>query len=783
MNRLLLTGLLSAAVIGASAAAPVNFTEKKNAAESVKPITVRNASGKATVRHLAPGVTETVNHGIKKLNVAQGPKLIKKPSRTIYKASKYDGLAFFESFENWDGQEPLWIPEGWELDHRGKCEPGDSWTPSYGVNNYMTPADGNVIFGINYSSKSQDEWLITPEIKIEEGYQFTFWYWLTPYYLFKEDNVDWENYEYIGEKEVSATLQLWALPEGGEWTMLHDVADDYKDLTLDELLNTYYVDMQKKSIGLDQFAGKTVKIAFRLVGQDGNTIFIDAVGVGYPLLDDVSFMDPFDTLYFGVEPNWQLSYMPADIAQYGVYYPTTWSNLSYNEGATYSWTYEDPKTHQPVTADGEDVQYDLTLTFEPDYTSEATLRNNLYTTPVLTASAPNASDTQCGMSAPLMQAGGTCEFVFNNGTTFNGSYLPFGINTNGLAYLTLFDDKIGDPAIPIFGYNKNANQYWLNYSLNGEPAVADEYSKVEGIANLFWASETPVVVNGLTLGAYGQVADDVEFTATILGLDSEYSKDLSTMEKIATTTITGSSISREYSDANGFMMLEFNFDEPVVLSATEEHPAYFLLIEGFNNEKVEYFAPLQSEIPLANYLCWGYILAHVDLSAQTGREAYYNIKPMQYKDSDEYVDLYAAFAIGMKAEFPWLTTECEGIELADEAVTVDLGSYYDGSKLTVEAPAGVKATVAGRYDKCVLTVAKESADVEASGDIVVKGPGVELTIPVTAQAGIADIVADGNKQVTAIYDLNGRRVDAARAAGGVYVVKYSDGTVAKRVVK
>ncbi|MDE6109602.1 MAG: choice-of-anchor J domain-containing protein, partial [Muribaculaceae bacterium] len=423
MKRLLLTGLLSAAILGASAAAPLASGEKKSAAATVKPIVIKTGAPQGNLKRLAPGVTETVSHGIKKLNKINGTARIRKPSRILAKSPLPEGMAFFESFEDWDGSQ-FWIPEGWELDHRGNCSLEDSWTPEEGSPYLVEPVDGKYMYAISYSYDNQDEWLITPEIKIEENYQFSFWYFLNPLYLFSLENVDWDAFEFTGEKEIAATLQLWAQPAGGEWTMLHDMADDYMDFTLDELYEDVFQGMRKYSVDLDEFAGKNVKFAFRLVGTDGNTMFIDAVGVGFPTLDDVSFMAPFDTMYFGLEPNWHMSYLPADIAQYGVYYPTTWTNLSYNEGATYSWTYEDPKTHEPVTADGEEVQDELTLTFEPDYSSAATLRNNFYSTPVLTASAPGATATEYGMGAPLMQAGGTCEYVFSGGDTFNGAYLP-----------------------------------------------------------------------------------------------------------------------------------------------------------------------------------------------------------------------------------------------------------------------------------------------------------------------------------------------------------------------
>ncbi len=52
---------------------------------------------------------------------------------------------------------------------------------------------------------------------------------------------------------------------------------------------------------MTQFAGKKTKFAFRYVGSDGNTMFIDAIGVGYPELEDISYTNPFETLYWGFD--------------------------------------------------------------------------------------------------------------------------------------------------------------------------------------------------------------------------------------------------------------------------------------------------------------------------------------------------------------------------------------------------------------------------------------------------------------------------------------------------
>ncbi|MDE5594110.1 MAG: hypothetical protein K2I89_00855, partial [Muribaculaceae bacterium] len=136
-------------------------------------------------------------------------------------------------------------------------------------------------------------------------------------------------------------------------------------------------------------------------------------------------------------------------------------------------------------------------------------------------------------------------------------------------------------------------------------------------------------------------------------------------------------------------------------------------------------------------------------------------------------------------EYPWLATECETISLpADGSVVeVALDSYYAAADLTVEAPAGVKTSITGQYDKCVLKASLDTKANAVTGNVVVKGLGVELSIPVsTGAAGINDIISD-DAEIKTVYDLTGRRVEAADATPGVYVVKYDNGTTRKLVVK
>lgn len=764
-------------------AAPVAEAQFVKASENLKITKVKNTAPQ-NVKKLADGVTVTTANGVKKLHCIRtfesgNSTILRQTPRKAANATD-NGYVLFESFEGWDGTTKDWTPEGWSVDMRGEVERTSSWTPSVSAPGIPSAADGQYYYAINYDTAKQDEWLISPLVEIEDAMVLTYYLYLEPTFLFNLDNVDWDKYEFIGDKTVAATLQIWAQPEGGEWTMLHDFVDDYKDKTLLEMAYLTPAELEKKSEDLSAFAGKKIKVAFRYVGADGNTMFIDAIGIGYPALDDISYMDPFSTLYWGFSRGWELSGITAPIAHYPVYAPLSWMNMSYIDGATYSWDYCDPETAEIVTSDDQDM---LTVTYVPDYSSEASMRNNFFYPPTLNATAPNATPGSYQSPYFYFQAGGKVERPLNDGTMFEGTLMPFAFQNSGITFIAVDDETIGDQAIPVFGHNRNSDKYWLNYSLNGEEAIEGDHARLEGIANLFFANEAPLVVNGINVYGWGQIGADAELTATIYAVNSEMSTEISTFTTIASATIKGSDIIAEYSDAKGYLCLPFDFKTPAVVQATEEHPAYFFMLQGFNSDKVEYFAPLQSQVPDPNYMCLGYTLKHIDLSNHIDRDPYYSIKNIVYKENGEYVDLYSSFAIGIDGEYPWLTTDCEGIVFSNDKMQakIALGSYYDGSDLTVEAPTGVTAKIEGRYDKCVLTVDRTVATVIVDGEIVVKGPGVEVRIPVKDNiSGINSVNAAG-ATITGIYDLSGRRVQSAE--NGVYIIKYSDGTVSKTFSK
>lgn len=759
------------------------------------PQAVKNANGASKV--------ETPAHSALKLNrpvrrtlpVVENRIFNVQPSGkpAAYAAEANADVVLFESFEAWPVYnsdyelDMTWLPEGWTAQRQASVEDMESWFPmyQYPYGGYPTPAEGQYYFMISYSEDAQDEWLISPEIELGGAMELSYYLYYQPFFLFALDNFDWNDFDFVGEKVIAATFQVLVKAEGEEdWTLLQDLADKYMDYTGEELYAAQPTGMEKNTINLADYAGKKVQLAFRYVGRDGDTMWLDAIRVGIAPLENVSYALPAHTLYWG----WNTSFQALNntVAEVPVFSPITFTNTS-EENATYEWHYIDPMTGMAATSDD---QVNLILTYKPDYTDEETKANNIYSAPSLIGSVPGKASTEYAPDL-LIQAGGTSRLTLSSGT-YEFSAFPFEFNQDKIDGIAVMDGTIGDPNIPVFGHNMHTNEYWYNYTANGDPDASPEtcFNHLEGIANLYMPAQgEALVVNGINVFGFGLIHPDAELKFSIYALlQNEYglSADPSDFTVVATKTIKGSDILYYNGMANqkDYICLPFNFDTPAVVSATEEHPAFFFMLEGFNSDAVEYFMPFQTMETPSTGMNIAYMLSYIDFEVASGRPAYYSVKALLYEEDGEVYRPESAFAFGLIADYPWLTTDVENVTIGSdvESVEVALGSYYDGSKLTVEATEGLVAEVAGRYDECVLTIAaKADSDPTFDGVVTVKGPGVEvqINVQVDKKSSINDVIGS-DEVATETYDVYGRRIE--NAANGIYIVKYNDGSVRKKVV-
>ena len=776
MKQYLLTAICLTAAVSLSAAGTPEALHKT--AAPAHPV-LKVKTGEVT-RMLAPGVFETVRGGMRRIDDRRPSRSMKAPMKVRRNAPSFadpSKYTLFEGFEGWDGEDAEWIPEGWTL--QNKVDRADSWTATHGY--YDVPAaEGSTCMGayLTYTDGC-DEWLISPAVEVAAGDELDFYAYYSPMYFFSLDNVDWIEYDYIGDRVQVSDFEVLARAEGDEdWTRLFSGAEKYRETSLEDMIYGQLTAPEKHVADISAFAGKKTQFAFRFVGPEGNVVLIDAVSVGKPILEDISYMNPYETLFWGTDGTIERGCFSADMGFLPVNAPLTWTNMSpWDPEANYSWEYSDPNGHGTLTGGDADG---LTVTYEPGYGYQENAGMNMHTFPVLTASKEGALDGTFASEFVGFQAGGVPEITFTSGEVLKVGLLPFPLHRDLMTHATVDYEEAGDYNCPIFGHDKNTDRWWLKeYSYQGDEPAEGEYSRLKGILNFIYPAEEPLVVNGAHVMAYGEISPEAEFTLAFYALPDTY-EFYGDEEPIAKAVCKSSDVITEYTDRRSDMVLPFKFDTPVTIKATEKNPAYIVMLTGFNSDAVEYFAPKQSYYPNPDEMCHGYLYKENNILDRVGT----SMMPIYAIDGEEG-PMYNAFAICLEAEYPWLSTECEAIELPDDGtpVEVKLRSFYDASKLAVTVPEGVGYAITGGYPEATLTLTHKADTAVADGDVTVTSPGHSISIPLTEVSGIADITAAGAAAVKGVYDLSGRRIDPAQAKAGVYVIRYSDGTAAKRIIR
>lgn len=675
MKRILLLGLTAVSITLVEAVVPIMKTSNEDALKK---------SGK-----------EMNNKGNSVIfNRERNGKTILKEASNSNEGNTY---LLYENFSGWDGKNKKWLPEGWNMEHNGNCSMEYTWSPIEPTMYYPSLHDGKYCFCVPFSEKQQDEWLISPDFTPAKNMQLSYYMLSRPLYFYSMENLDWDTKEYNGDKIVDFTLQILIKEDGGEWELLRDHAEDYKNYNYQELrqaTNSSY--LEKQTINLSNYADKNVKVAFRYLGADGDLMMLDAIGVGYPTLDAVWYQEPANALYWGFTRNADFQQNPVDIALYPANTEITWSNISEEATANYSWQYESQNA-SGFTANEDEDRLILSYAGEPQGAHP-----KLYEAPILTAFAPERINGVYQSPVKYFQTGGKASFTGDEGT-LDFTLFQFPMISQEIAFKSVMDDKLGAYSIPVYGYNEFSNDYWLNYTLNGNEPTEGDYSHLIGIGNEYFASyDIPLIVEGISMYGWGRIWNEAELTATIYALDNEMHSEYDTFTVVARATIKGKDIlSLDHSGSKDYIYLPFKFDEPVKVQASAEHPAFLFMIEGFNSDKVDYFAPLHNYLPSNTGVSAGYMLHEINIQSSEGGTYKSLSKPHYMENGTNYAEP-VTFAIGLDAGYP-----------------------IDSSAVTA---------------------------VEAS-----------------------------DKQIEGIYDLNGAKV-ASAANGGVYIVKYSDGSV-KKVVR
>lgn len=779
MKRSIILGLTIASIACAQATVPLQSVKMKSPENSPKLQTGVSLKQKSMGEDML--VKSNLGKGILRNETISNPTSAGLSVKKKAGESLKNGYVLYENFNGWDGKTSNWVPDGWRVEHRGSCKRDFSWLPVTPNQYYPATIDGNHYFTVSFDT-NQDEWLISPQFVPKEDMLLSYYMRLIPMYFYHTKNINWITKEYEGEKIQMYTFQVLIKEGDGEWQILRDYADEYRDCTYREIAAVAKSELQKQTIALDDYVGKEVSIAFRYFGTDGDTMLLDAIGVGYPTLDNVWYMEPTNALYWGFsrhdEPSLNFTQMPMDVAIFPGNSAITWYNMS-EEDAAYTWDYSDQSGEQTLTADDE---YELTAEYKPE---RPDIFPKTYRYPTLNATAYHRADANYNSPVDYFQIGGAPFYPTQEYGNLDFTLFQFPMIHQDIGHLSVSYDKLGAWSVPVFGHNEFTNAYWLDYCLNGEEPMEGNYAHLTGIGNVFFAAEdAPLVVKGMQVYGWGRIFKEAELTGTIYALDAEMHSDPSTFTVLAKATISGEDVKTFYGeDAKDYLYIPFVFDEPIALQATEEHPAFVFMLEGFNSDAVDYFAPLQSWYPIETGMSAGYILSEINLQRHVDYGAYRSFKTMQYMEDGEYTSWAGTFAIGLMAEYPWLSTEAEKIELSldEPTASIAIDSYYDGQELTVVAPQGLNASIKGRYNECILTVSS-TTDQPVKGTIDIKAPGLSLSIPVNSDPTNAVSSISEEAGVAEVYDLSGRKVTSTKTAG-VYIIKYTDGKVRKVTVK
>lgn len=710
-----------------------------------------------------------------------------KISKVNFKSKKSaplpENVVLKEGFEDWDGINDSWQPEGWSIESKGlpfESEGTETWFVEEPYPGYEPDPDGQFYEVVFYNqSNSKDEWLITPAVTLTDNPVLYCDIYVSRVFMFNvnEGYVDWDNMEFI-KKECITNVQICIKAEGdADWTVIKDYYEECKDMTFQEIYDLEPSELELEEIPLIGYAGKKVQIGFRYYGIDGNNTYVDDVQLSNPQLD-AYYTYPDGTLFYGIDKNLTMMNMSIPLLPVNqvLYFDVDEGDDDDDDddvstdptGAVvnYQWTYEAPdRTTATSSGDYLAVQY------KPDYTSESSCRNNFYESPILTASAEGAAPYDFSRY-DVLQAGGKAEMQDEQEYYTFGSTV-FDANTEGI---DLFVVDTENATIPLYGYADGVDKYWTDYTFGGEEGEGDGV-KLTALINYMIPTESPMAYDEVWVIAKGQISENAEFTLEVIPLTEEGTLG----EVYAKATVKGSDcIIVSSGGIQNFITVPFKFALPVVMSQ-DICSAYVLRFSGFNDpDNVTYFAPYQSAVDNPDGLAYGWIEKEITMDGDTRT----SLTPVAYYSG------FQSFAIMVDGAYPWLDADADKADISESGVSeIALGSYYDGSELLAtqedgsELPEWLTVTFSGRYNeaKAVFTAKGDQA---GTCNVKIFAPGVEKVIKVSydGSASVEFVSADAENGESQVYNLTGQKVFGTPAAG-LYLVRKADGKVYKQVVK
>ena len=394
MRKLLLIVLMS--VVGISVSMAQAVGPRTAAANKTKPmhqslVTQEVKEAKTKIAPFAPlalnqeKVISSVSHGDKKIQLVQNAngtiskrillnnkiqKLERKP--TTPSNQNTEDYTLFESFEDWDGVDPGWTPDGWSRDNKTTFE---TWYIADMGSFFDTPSDGDYAAWVDWGfdldtftpTDPRDETLISPAFTPVDGNYLIFDALYSTYFMF----YDIFTGEFYFDDPIFSIQVLVSTDNGVNWNVIWDAskAENYSEYDENDLDDAKWY---TQKVSLSDYAGKSIKIAFRYYDREGgDSVGLDNIAVRQ-LQPEALYIRPQGYFYINLDTEWRSllnNYMIG-----ATYTPATWYNLSV-EADSYSWELADPENRNATIISTEVnptvTYYGLYSSYVPTLTAKA----------------------------------------------------------------------------------------------------------------------------------------------------------------------------------------------------------------------------------------------------------------------------------------------------------------------------------------------------------------------------------------------------------------------------
>lgn len=631
-------------------------------------------------------------------------------------------LEGFEGFNSTTG----WLPEGWTVINTNTT-PGSNWT--IGVPYQLRSSYSKYIAAVNADGfNSSDEWLISPEITLGKQNDLIFYALSKPSEMYSRNNQG-----AIQKDKVKSTLKV-KLFVNDSWVEVYDIARDteYSD---EEIESPGY---RLTRIKLDDYAGKTIKIAFVYEGYDGATIGIDDVFVGN-LYPDAWYLRPEGTYYIGISEKFVFSPGPGFFVP--AYTDMYFDNISLYAD-NYSW----------IGLDMNSIPYMESNSYSPLFSASP----GFLTLPYLEASLDGKTDAY-----QYSYSGRSYLKVGHAGPAMNVD-IRLGLNTYKSGNDYLFGTQKYTPT------QAEKDQGYLAYTN-------------EGVGNHFEKPAHPVLIDSVDV-FLGELSGPGSTPLTLTLMKVE---DNGSLTPIATAKTL---ISQAKTNTN-YKVLSFKFDEIQCVNYKS-----FYLLSGFNVDGVTLGAMTNSysDYDESNAFTW-VKFSDGSLSLQNSRDRYnygfsllfvpYMSFPVLHPDKEVIICETSAGTTQLKVEVSYGLNSLEGLidnddswfrikkSTLDASFTEDKNSYL--LKMDIEYDALPQEMEGRSTNFRIIQKGYQTLTIPVKQGIVLGIDKTTLSAFSAVNTGSAFLLTYDNADKVEVYNISGQKVmQAVLPSDGTYTLEH-----------